>query len=115
MSIRTARTIAASSLLAAGLVAWSGCNAENPDGTPTTVGKIEAGAEKAGEKIKEGAIKATDATGKAIEDTGKKLETDGKESVEKHVGEKAGAVVEGAGKGMEKAGAKIQEAVKKPD
>jgi hypothetical protein len=41
MPIRTVRSLATASLLAAGLVAWPGCNAENPDGTPTTAGKIE--------------------------------------------------------------------------
>ena len=134
MRIRTVRALATASLLASGLVAWPGCNAENPDGTKTPLGKMEekaeivgekikegagkAGhvikedAEKAGKAIKEGAVKAVDATGKAIENAGEKLEGDGKAATEKHLGEKAGAVVEGAGKALDKTGQKIQESVK---
>ena len=126
MRIKTDRMIVAASLLGLGLVAWSGCNAENPDGTKTNLGKaedkvieagkkIEAGAEKVGTEIKEGARSATDATGRAIENAGEKLETSGKEATEKHVGEKAGSVVGKAGEALDKAGEKIQESVKKKD
>ena len=134
MRIRTLRSLATASLLTAGLAAFPGCNAENPDGTPTKVGemenkakegmknagdeikkdakivgeKIKEGAEVVGEKVKEG----VDATGRAIEHTGEKLEKEGKEATEKHLGEKAGAVVEGTGKVLDKAGEKIQESVK---
>jgi len=123
MRIRTVRTLATASFLAAGLIAFPGCNTENPDGTKTNLGKaedkakdiekkVEAEVKKdaaiVGEKLKEG----VDATGKAIEKTGEKLETDGKAAVEKHVGEKAGAVVEKAGEALDKSGEKIQESVK---
>lgn len=113
MSLRTARSLTLASLVAVGI----GCNAENPDGTPTKLGtvekKIEAGAEKVGHEIKDGAIKAADATGKAMENAGQKLETDGKAAVEKNLGTKAGEVVEGAGKVLEKGGDKLQDAAKK--
>ena len=123
---KTARTIAATSLIGVGLMAWSGCSAENPDGTKTNLGKmeekagetvkkIEAGAEKVGEKIEAGAVKAADATGKVIEKAGEKLETSGKDAVEKHVGEKAGEIVGKAGEALDKAGEKVQDAVKKKD
>jgi hypothetical protein len=123
MHIRTVRSLATASLLAAGLVAWPGCNSENADGTKTKLGefedkagkiekKIEGEAKKdlkaLGEKAKEG----VDATGKAMEHAGEKLETSGKEAVEKHLGEKAGAVVEGAGKALDKGGEKLEESVK---
>jgi colicin import membrane protein len=126
MRIQSLRSLASASLLAAGLVAWSGCNAENPDGTKTELGKIEDKAGKieknieaeakkdlkvVGEKLKEG----VDATGKVIEKTGEKLETSGKEAAEKHVGETAGKVVEKTGEALDKTGEKIQESVKKKD
>ncbi len=122
----TARSLAAASLFSLGLVAWPGCNAENPDGTPTTVGKmenkaveiehkIEDGAKKAGKVIKEDAAKAVDATGKAIENAGEKLETSGKKAVEDHLGAKAGEIAEGAGKALDKGGEKLQDSVKKKD
>ena len=126
MKIRLVRSIAAASLLSAGLVGLSGCNAENPDGTKTTVGKIEdkageiekkvedAGA-KAGEKVKEGAVKAVDATGKVIKEGGEKLEGEGAAAVKEHIGEKAGAAAESTGKVIKETGEKIQGSVKKPE
>jgi hypothetical protein len=126
MRIRTIRSLATATLLTAGLAAFPGCNAENPDGTKTNLGKAEdaaknlehkvvEGAKEAGKEIKEGTIKAVDATGKAIEHTGEKLEAEGKESAEKHLGKTAGSVVEGTGKALDKTGEKIQDAVKPKD
>ena len=37
MSLRTARSLTLASLVAVGI----GCNAENPDGTPTKLGTVE--------------------------------------------------------------------------
>ncbi len=112
MKTQLARSLTIASLLSAGLVGWSGCNAENPDGTKTTVGKIEEAGSKAGHKIEEAGVKAVDATGKGLEKAGEKLETSGAAAVKEHVGEKAGEVVESTGKGLEKAGEKLQDSVK---
>jgi hypothetical protein len=94
MRIRFARSLATASLLAAGLIAWPGCNAENPDGTKTPLGKAEESAEKGikkaeevivkdakivGEKVKDGAA----AVGEEIKKDAKIVEEKVKEGVDK--------------------------------
>jgi hypothetical protein len=67
MMPRNVRNLALASFLATGLMAWSGCNTENADGTPNALGKAE-------EKIKEGEKKVVEeakVVGKEIKDEAK--------------------------------------------
>ncbi len=95
MKIRFVRSITAASLVSAGLVGFSGCNTENPDGTPTNLGKTEKAIEKAGEKIEEGAVKAGHAIEKAgekaVDATGKAIEIDRQEARRRGQGRGQGA------------------------
>ena len=92
MRIRHGRMIAAS-LLSAGLLTWSGCSTENPDGTPTTAGKLENTIKKdakivgdeikkdakiVGDKVKEGAKAYGDEAKKDIDKVKEGTEKAGK-------------------------------------
>jgi hypothetical protein len=86
MMPKNVRNLALASFLTTGLMAWSGCNTENPDGTPNALGKAE-------EKIKEGEKKVVE----EAKIVGKEIKEDAKIAGEK--------IKEGA----EKAGEKIKE------
>jgi hypothetical protein len=79
MRNRHGRIIAAS-LLSAGLLTWSGCSTENPDGTPTKLGKAEETIKKdakiAGDVIKKDAKIAGDAIKKGAEAYGEEAKKD---------------------------------------
>ncbi len=109
MMTRTLRTFALASFLTAGLVTWSGCNTENPDGTPNALGKMEEkakkvedkvgeGAKKAEEKAEEGLKKAGAAVGEKLEEGGKKLQEISKPDAPKEVMPKVDAPKEEAPK-----------------
>jgi hypothetical protein len=112
MRIRTVRSIALASLLSVGLVAWSGCNTENPDGTPNNLGKAE---EKARELEKKAAEGAKNLEHKAVEgaknlehkvvegakEAGDKIKEGAKEAGDK-IKEEAQAAKDAASKGLEK-------------
>jgi hypothetical protein len=77
MMPRNVRNLALASFLATGLMAWSGCNTENADGTPNALGKAE-------EKIKEGEKKVVEEAkvlGKEVKEEAKVLGKEIKEEV----------------------------------